>query len=190
MGRQSVPTRAFSACFLAGSVQQCPGGVGRTAGELTGRVIWEALPETAGSEYQKACLRVAETRKAGTFEAYFPPWKRWFEGRIYPVAEGVAVFVRDVTERHAADEQLQEATRRLRQSEARLKAAQARAKMGSWESDMTTKENWWSEQLCRMFNRDPALGAPPLAEFLELLHPDDRPMILNTAAEMPALKAV
>ncbi|MGC4075011.1 MAG: PAS domain S-box protein [Nibricoccus sp.] len=163
--------------------------VGKPAAELLDRVIWEAVPETVGSDYHKACLKVAETRKTETFDAYFTPWKRWFEGRIYPMADGVAVFVRDVTERHAAEEQLRYATWRLRQSEERLKAAQARAKMGSWESDMTTKENWWSEQLCRMFNRDPAQGAASLPEFLELLHPDDRPMILNTAAQMPVLRS-
>ena len=168
--------------------RQAEAMVGRRAAELMGRVIWEAVPETAGSEYQKACLKVSETRKAETFEAYFAPWKRWFEGRIYPLEEGAAVFVRDVTERHEAERQLRETTWRLRQSEERLKAAQARAKMGSWESDMTTKENWWSEQLCRMFGRDPALGAAPLPEFLEMLHPEDRPVILNTASEMPVLR--
>ncbi|ATC62741.1 hypothetical protein CMV30_01475 [Nibricoccus aquaticus] len=164
--------------------------LGRPASELLGRVIWEAVPETVGSDYQKACLQVAQTRKAGTFDAYFAPWEKWFEGRIYPRAEGVAVFTRDVTMRHTAEERLGEATQRLKQSEVRLKAAQARAKMGSWESDMATKENWWSEQLCRMFNRDPALGPAPLPEFLEMLHPDDRPMILNTAAEMPVLRSI
>jgi len=163
---------------------------GRPAADLLGRVIWEAVPDTVGTDYQQACFKVAKTRKAEVFDAYFPPWGKWFEGRIYPLAEGVVVFARDVTERHGTEERLHEATQRLKRSELRLKAAQARAKMGSWEADMTTKENWWSEELCRMFNRDPSLGPPPLPEFLELLHPEDRPMILNTAAEMPALRSV
>jgi PAS domain S-box-containing protein len=162
--------------------------LGKTAEELVGEIIWEVFPTGVGGTFHKACLHAVETKKPEQFDEYFAPWRRWFEYRLYPIPEGLAIFGRDITARRNAEARLAEATHCLRQSESRLKAAQARAKVGSWESDTLTHENWWSEQLCRMFNRDPALGAPPLEEFIELIHPDDRAKILNTAAEIPALR--
>jgi PAS domain S-box-containing protein len=65
----------------------------------------------------------------------------------------------------------------LRKSEADLRAAQERAKLGSWELDLATQKASWSAEMFRLFNCDPARGAPTLAEFLEMVHPDDRHLI-------------
>ena len=163
--------------------------LGKPLNEIVGRVVWEVFPEAVGSTFHTVATRVMTERKPEQFEEQAVRWDKWLEFRMYPAPEGIAIFARDITERKRAEAKLQEASQRLRQSEERLKAAQARAKMGSWESDMTTGENWWSEELCRMFHRDPAAGAAPLGEFLEMLHPDDRGTILDTAAEMPVLRS-
>ena len=65
----------------------------------------------------------------------------------------------------------------LRKSEADLRAAQERAKLGSWELDLATQTGSWSAEMFRLFNCDPARGVPTLAEFLEMVHPDDRHLI-------------
>jgi CHASE2 domain-containing sensor protein/nitrogen-specific signal transduction histidine kinase len=62
----------------------------------------------------------------------------------------------------------------LRKSQAELRAAQERAKLGSWEIDLTTQTVSWSAEMFRLFDCDPARGAPTLAQFLEMVHPDDR----------------
>ncbi|MBI5757973.1 MAG: PAS domain S-box protein [Planctomycetales bacterium] len=77
---------------------------------------------------------------------------------------GLAV---DITDRKRAEQALHD-------SEARLVAAQERAKMGSWELDLPTQTGRWSPGMFRLFDRDMALGTPTLAEFGELVHPDDR----------------
>jgi CHASE2 domain-containing sensor protein len=65
----------------------------------------------------------------------------------------------------------------LRKSEADLRAAQERAKLGSWELDLTTQTGSWSAEMFRLFDCDPARGAPTLVQFLEMVHPDDRHFI-------------
>ena len=65
----------------------------------------------------------------------------------------------------------------LRKSEAELRAAQERAKLGSWEVDLSTRTVSWSAEMFRLFNCDPAGGTPPLEQFLEMAHPDDRHLI-------------
>ena len=73
----------------------------------------------------------------------------------------------DVTERRHAEEV-------MRQSQADLETAEAQAHLGSWIFDPTTQHKIWSKEMFRLFGRDPVLGTPSEAEFMELIHPDDR----------------
>jgi CHASE2 domain-containing sensor protein/nitrogen-specific signal transduction histidine kinase len=67
--------------------------------------------------------------------------------------------------------------KKLRKRETDLRAAQERAKLGSWELDLARQTGSWSAEMFRLFNCDPARGAPTFAEFLEMVHPDDRHLI-------------
>ncbi|HEV7371945.1 PAS domain S-box protein, partial [Arenibaculum sp.] len=69
--------------------------------------------------------------------------------------------IADVTERRRWEEQLRE--------------AQEIAELGRWEFDVATGRIAWSDEVFRLFGRDPALGPPSFEELRDLLHPDDRP---------------
>jgi len=66
----------------------------------------------------------------------------------------------------------------LHASEASLAAAQARAHLGSWEVDLATRNATWSDEMSRLYYRDPSLGAPPFEDFIGMLHPEDRGVIV------------
>lgn len=70
----------------------------------------------------------------------------------------------------------------VRKSEARLKEAQKQAKIGNWELNLVTQAGMWSEELFRMHGRDPALGTPTFAEFIQMVHPEDREGLLRAHA--------
>ncbi len=76
--------------------------------------------------------------------------------------QGVFAAARDITERIRAEEE-------LRKSEAELKEAQRVAGMGSWELDWKTGAVTWSEEIYRIFGRDPALGVPAYKEHAQIL---------------------
>jgi PAS domain S-box-containing protein len=76
----------------------------------------------------------------------------------------------DVTARKRAEEA-------LRRSEASLEAAQERARLGNWEIDLASRTAFWSHEMFRLYERDPALGAPNFDEFLKLIHPEDRTLL-------------
>ncbi len=59
-------------------------------------------------------------------------------------------------------------------SEARLKDAQRMARVGNWEHDHVTGRVAWSDEVFRMFGRDPALHTASYQGFLGAVHPDDR----------------
>ena len=67
----------------------------------------------------------------------------------------------------------------LRRRESSLAAAQARARLGSWELDMATLFGTWSVEMSRLHYYDPLRAAPSFAEFVELVHPEDRVKILD-----------
>ncbi len=62
----------------------------------------------------------------------------------------------------------------LRVSEERLKQAQQMAKLGNWEFRPDTDELYWSDELYRIYERDPAEFKPSYESVVEAFHPDDR----------------
>ncbi len=89
------------------------------------------------------------------------------EVRITPYCEDeLLVIVRDITDRKVAEE-------RLVKSDTHLKTAQRIGKLGSWELDLQTGNVVWSEEVFRIFGRDPAIDTPTYAELQNSLHPDD-----------------
>ncbi|MBD2180010.1 PAS domain S-box protein [Planktothrix sp. FACHB-1355] len=62
---------------------------------------------------------------------------------------------------------------KLRQNAVHLATAQRIAHLGSWETDLQTQEIVWSEEVFRIFGREPASGPPSYKEFRQSVHPDD-----------------
>jgi PAS domain-containing protein len=62
----------------------------------------------------------------------------------------------------------------LRRSEGQLEEAQRIARVGSWEWDMVSGKLAWSDELYRLYQRDPATFEPSFEGFLDAIDPDDR----------------
>lgn len=76
-------------------------------------------------------------------------------------------FIRDITERKRTEDS-------LRNSEARLNEAQRIAQIGSWEWDIATGANIWSDETFRIFGYVPGSLAPSYDIFMTTLHADER----------------
>ena len=74
---------------------------------------------------------------------------------------------RDITERQRAEQ-------KLRDSEDRLKEAQRMALIGNWELNLVTNHLFWSDEIYRIFEIDPAKFGASYAAFLDAIHPADR----------------
>jgi len=97
----------------------------------------------------------------------------WVIGQSVPLQDemgevtGFIGSMTDVTERARA-------TEALRRSETQLVRAQQIAHLGSYEIDGQRRTLFWSEELYRITGRDPALGAPTLEEYFQMVRPEDR----------------
>ena len=86
----------------------------RDPAALVGTHIWTEFPEGVGQPFHRAYERAVAEGTPQQIEAYYPPYDRWFENRIFPYAGGVAVFFQDVTDRRVAEDRLRESEQRYR----------------------------------------------------------------------------
>ena len=78
--------------------------MGHPRDQLVGESLWETFPRVRGTVFESAYRSAAATGAPRTFESSFPGAREgWFEIRVWPGSDGVAVYVLDVTDRHDAE---------------------------------------------------------------------------------------
>jgi PAS domain S-box-containing protein len=87
--------------------------LGRKPEDLIGKNYWKEYPEAKGTPFADAYVRALKTQTPVFFEDYYAPWDRWFENRIYPSKDGLAIFFTEITERKRAEIQLKASEERL-----------------------------------------------------------------------------
>ena len=86
--------------------------LGRPAGELVGRPVWQALAELRGSAFEAPLRRAMTERQPTSVTALYEPLGKWIDARFYPAADGdVSAFLLDVSD-------LKEQERLVREGEA------------------------------------------------------------------------
>jgi PAS domain S-box-containing protein len=81
---------------------------------------------------------------------------------------------RDISQQRAALRDRIQAEEQLRRSEALLATAQKIAHVGSWEWNLGDERHIWSTETFCIFGLSPVQLAPTQAEFLSMVHPEDR----------------
>jgi signal transduction histidine kinase len=82
--------------------------------------------------------------------------------------------------REELEGRVEKRTAELAASEERLLEAQRVAHIGSWEWDVATDRIWWSDELFRIYGLEVGTTVRGYFEFLERVHPDDRPRVQAT----------
>ena len=155
---------------------------GYTKSELSRMNVFDDL---LLAEDQPLIRQVVQDAFEGRTRTYEERWKTkggdtiWFEGvtvpRQSPNGEVISTFctLRDITGRRLAEE-------KLRQSERDLAEAQRVAGLGNWRFDIATNTFRWSEELYRIFEVDKAEFGSMYESFMSRVHPDDKPLVLET----------
>ncbi len=86
---------------------------GKTLEDLTGRSLWEALPEAVGTPFYAHYQRAMREQTPVEFEEYYPPLNAWLQVRLFPSPEGLLAYTHEVTAEKELRASLDERTRAL-----------------------------------------------------------------------------
>ncbi|RIW06594.1 PAS domain S-box protein [Azospirillum brasilense] len=148
--------------------------------DLRGQSLWDAFPELVGTPmWHKAHQAMAgQTPIDDEFQGMRTG--RWFWMRAFPNANGMSVYLLDITRRRQAEDD-------LRKSKDRLSLALESALAGTFDWDLTNGQGHWSDETFRIFGLDPAVHETTSAVWRSVVHPDDFDIAtLKAQAEMLA----
>jgi PAS domain S-box-containing protein len=132
-----------------------------------GATLWELVPGMIGTEYEGRYRRAMEDRTVQEFvgpSAASPG--TWLETRLFPVAQGLAVHLRDITPRIELES-------KLKDRERLLSAIFAQATAGLAQTDLDGRFSLVNDCYCELtgYTREELLGL----RMQEITHPEDLP---------------
>lgn len=145
--------------------------VQREARDLLGRHVLTELPAFVNSPIHRAMERAAADQAPSTFELHIPQFGHWYATRVYPSADGLSVFLAEITSLHEARET-------ALTNEMRLHLAVEAAGIGLWDWDLLTNAVYFSPEWKAMLGFEDHEIANAFAEFETRTHPDDLPRVM------------
>ena len=80
--------------------------LGRSPAQLLGRRLWRELDDEGTGQLRQRVLGALARQRSEAFEDFYLPLHKWLELRLYPYADGLAVYLHDVSERRREQEEL------------------------------------------------------------------------------------
>lgn len=71
-----------------------------------GRVVWDIFPEERDGVFAEHYRTAVTTQRPIVFEHHMKMLQAWYEVHVYPTADGLSVFFRDISQRKNAEHQL------------------------------------------------------------------------------------
>jgi PAS domain S-box-containing protein len=156
---------------------------GKPREDLMGKDIREMFPSAVGTEGFRAIERAEKEGVATEFEmASSVVPGAWVAGRVYPSAEGLSVYFRDVSQRKRAEEALRDSQEALRKSEEFHRFAVEAGRIGTWDLDLQTEECLISPTMADLMGFSPDQTTVPGAQWQESIVPDDRSLLASALA--------
>ena len=146
---------------------------GMEGAALVGKNLWEVHANARGTEFERQNNRAMNEQIVVQYEEYYPTHGIWYEVRVFPSPENLALYFRDVTARRAERDA-------LTRSERSLSNAQLLARIGNWDLNTATGESHFSQEIYRIYNAEPDAGEITLEKALQAVHPDDREKMRRT----------
>jgi PAS domain S-box-containing protein len=151
--------------------------------DLMGKDIREMFPSAVGTEGFRAIERAEKEGVATEFEmASSVVPGAWVAGRVYPSAEGLSVYFRDVSQPKRAEEALRDSQEALRKSEEFHRFAVEAGRIGTWDLDLQTEECLISPTMADLMGFSPDQTTVPGAQWQESIVPDDRSLLASALA--------
>ncbi len=141
---------------------------------LIGQKIWQVFPDLIAMQIYQEFHRAATTQVSLEFEEYYPLYQLWIKMQGYPMAEGLAIYAQNITERKQAIEE-------LRRSEERWQLILQGTNDGLWDVDLQTRQVFRSDRWGSILGYDGIAELDGVEKtWIDFLHPADRDRVLQT----------
>jgi PAS domain S-box-containing protein len=155
---------------------------GWTREDMLGRTDAPIVPDSKRDEH----LRLVSTIRAGHALSDYETIRRRKDGTLIDVAIAAAP-VRDASGRVVSNMVVYSDITERKRQQACLAEAQEIAHIGSWEWDIVSNHVTWSEELYRLWGREPGSGELSYESYLASVHPDDRTLVAETVGQAYAV---
>lgn len=142
--------------------------IGMKREDVLGKNLWKVFPDLVGSEFEYCVRQVMVEQTPAHFEFYYSAWNRWFENRVYPTTDGIAIICADIT-------QQKQATAAITQSETRFRQMAETIENVFWLFDLQTKKHLYvSPAFEKIWGHSWNSLYDDMDAWLETIHPEDR----------------
>jgi len=148
------------------------------------RPLWEIFPDSSEYDFYKNLNKSRQNNKKVVFEAFHPAFNLWLEVNVYPSQNGLSIFIKDVSERIAAEE-------KIRQSNERFEKATEATNDAIYDRNFNDNILSFSKGFKTLFGYDIDKNEDHYKLWKDSLHPDDLPQVVqsfNTALNDPKTK--
>ncbi len=87
--------------------------LGKSRDEVIGKSLWDCFPESKALNFYALYQQAFQEQKTIHFEGYYPPRNIWAEMSVYPSANGLSIYFKNINERKRLERELMEQQRGL-----------------------------------------------------------------------------
>jgi PAS domain S-box-containing protein len=145
---------------------------GRRRDELLGQVATEAFPTWIGTESHTAHRQAMDTGRPLTIETESAIVGATVEINIFPRADGLSIYFRDISGRRRME-------RELRERDEILGLAESSAGIGVWDMDMAAGTVRATPQFFSIIGLEPTDQPVSIDQLRAVRHPEDRDQVVN-----------
>ncbi|MCK0147104.1 PAS domain S-box protein [Arenibacter sp. F26102] len=144
--------------------------LGMSRKDILGKQLWEIIPDSSDYDFYKNLKKSQHNKKKITFEEFHPEFNLWFEVNAYPSINGISIFIKDVSARIAAEEN-------IKLSNERFEKATEATNDAIYDRNLNDNILFFSKGFKTLFGHDINNSSDNLQLWKRLLHPDDAQLV-------------
>jgi PAS domain S-box-containing protein len=134
--------------------------------DLVGKIIWEEFPVTINTELYPLFHRAYSEQKFCSNSGYFSPLGLWLENYVYPSPDGISVFIKNISDRKKAEEEVS-------RSNERFQIVANATNDVVWDWDLVNEHVWWNKNYYTHLGYN-MQDSHHTSSWYNGIHPDDR----------------